>query len=178
MSDRSGSGRAWSKRILGRLGSLRCWLGLKLQALVDWMAPGARVRDRRDDPAWETFSSDREELETLIFFLEGRLRDAELRLDALQSPGVRETLPLNTAERVEALVTTVAILTKSVVQLSLQVQHLYDELGMDPNDPLEDIFFSFGAGQDGEDDEGEEEDGKRSGPGEGGFGGGLGGMIN
>lgn len=174
MSDRSGLGRAWLKRVRSRLGSLRCWLGLKLQALVDWMAPRARGCDRRDDPAWETLSSDREELETLIFFLEGRLRDAELRLDTLQSPGVREALPLNTAERVEALVTTVAILTKSVVQLSLQMQHLYDELGMDPNDPLEDIFFSSFAGDEG--DEGDE--GADGGPGEGGFGGGLGGMIN
>lgn len=175
MSDKSGRARTWTKLIRGKFSALRCWLSRKLQALVDWVVPG-HSHVRQSNAVREMLFSDREELETLVFFLEGRLRDVELRLDALQSPRTRETLPLNTHERVEALVTTIAILTKSVVQLSLQVNHLYDELGMDPNDPLEDIFFSFSGDQNEEDNE--DEDGMLRGPGKGGEGGGLGGMIN
>ncbi len=144
----------------GLLTALRAWLDRKLLLLF-----------RRPSPRRRTDVLDRSDLEGLVFFLEGRVQDLELRLDGMQAGrGVGGT---DTSERVEALVTTVAVLTKSVVQLSLQAQHLYDELGMDPNDPLEDIFFSAGDGLD--DDEDEPTGGGSS---SGGFGGGLGGMIN
>jgi hypothetical protein len=153
-------------RLRRALSSLRSWLRRRLEALVGWVSSGTLTPA---GPASKGLKG--EDLQELAFFLEGRIRDAELRLDALQGTTGRTSLTPNTHERVEALVTTVAVLTKSVVQLSLQVQHLYDELGMDPNDPLEDIFFSSFSGDEGDDDTDE-------GPDEGGFGGGLGGMIN
>jgi len=141
------------------------WIGKRVRAL----AAAIDRLDQKDRSRSDVL--DRSDLEGLVFFLEGRVQDLELRLDGMQAGrGVGGT---DTSERVEALVTTVAVLTKSVVQLSLQAQHLYDELGMDPNDPLEDIFFSAGEGLDDEEDEP-----TGGGSSSGGFGGGLGGMIN
>jgi len=147
----------------GLLAALRDWLDRKL--LSRFRRPGAQAQA-------DVLDREGEDLVDFIFFLEGRVQDLESRLGG--APLRRGPTGADTSERVEALVTTVAVLTKSVVQLSLQVQHLYDELGMDPNDPLEDIFFSAGEGLgDGEDDEP-----TGSGSSSGGFGGGLGGMIN
>ena len=96
--------------------------------------------------------------------LEDRLDNLEQELEMLRSNNEKLEIGINNA------LSMISILTKSLVNLSLQVQALYNKLEIDPKSAVEDMFDPDGRPRPrGEDPD----DPDFSGP-----GGGMGGMIN